>query len=297
MRLLVTGVSGFIGNYVARFLAAADFEVVGCHRRETPLLVNLAQEKGIRLVRADLMDAALLPGPFDGIVHIAATSPGPGITVEQILHDNLFSMLALIEAARTWNSRAFILFSSLSLYGQITKPIVDENCPIVGSDAYGATKHLSELVLAEQAHQMPGLALRLPGVLGPRAHRNWLSIVATKLRNGEIIRAFHLDEPFNNAVHVADICGLLRATLRRGWQDFDAVVLGARGTITVREAIERLARGLDVPARIESIASAKPSFILSSERAIARWGYDPMDIGAMIDRYAAEVLATDMLTR
>jgi hypothetical protein len=59
----------------------------------------------------------------------------------------------------------------------------------------------------------------------------------------------------------------------------------------VRDAITRLANGLGVEARIEEIAAAKPSFTLSSERAISRWGYDPMQIGAMIDRYAAEVRA------
>jgi nucleoside-diphosphate-sugar epimerase len=291
MRVIVTGVSGFVGNYVVQFLAAADFDVVGCYRRETPSLANLVG-KGIRLVRADLADAARLPGPFDGIVHIAATSPDVGISVEQMVNDNVSSMLALIAAARMWKSRAFILFSSLSVHGEITTPVIDETCPVANPDAYGTTKRLNELMLAEQACDMPGLALRLPGVLGPHAHRNWLSGVGAKLCAGETVRAFHLDAPFNNAAHVADISNLIARVLQCGWEGFDAIVLGARGTIRVREAIERLARGLGVSAMIEPIPSNKPSFILSSERAVKRWGYDPMEIGAMIDRYADDMLAT-----
>jgi hypothetical protein len=57
----------------------------------------------------------------------------------------------------------------------------------------------------------------------------------------------------------------------------------------VREAISRLAKGLGVEASIEETAAPKRTFTLSSERAISHWGYDPMEIGAMIDRYAGEV--------
>src|SRR5215831_13069520 len=149
MRVLVTGVSGFIGSYLAEFLAAADFDVVGSHRRETPLLLKLARQKGIRLIQADLTDMARLSGPFDAVVHAAGTSPGAGMPVRQMVHDNVLSMLALTKSAREWNSRAFIFLSSISLHGQITNAIVDEDCPIINPDAYGATKHLSEIVLKE----------------------------------------------------------------------------------------------------------------------------------------------------
>jgi nucleoside-diphosphate-sugar epimerase len=103
------------------------------------------------------------------------------------------------------------------------------------------------------------------------------------------VRAFHLDAPFNNAAHVADIAALVSRVLERPWTGFDAIVVGARGHISVREAITRVAKGLRVEARIVEVAAAKPSFTLSSERAISRWGYDPMEIGAMIDRYAEDV--------
>ena len=128
-----------------------------------------------------------------------------------------------------------------------------------------------------------------PGILGPGARRNWMSTVAGELMSRATIRAFHLDRPFNNAVHVADIATLVGGVLRRGLTGFDAIVLGARGMTTVRAAVERLAEGLGVPAQIEPVAAAKRSFTLSSARAITRYGYDPMEIGALIDRYALDI--------
>jgi nucleoside-diphosphate-sugar epimerase len=289
MRTLVTGTSGFSGSFVARALAQAGFEVVGIYRRDTPFLAPLVGEPHIRLLRADLSEARDLPGPFEAVVHAAATSPAAGVRVEQILRDNVLANLALVAAAKDWRSRAFVLFSSLSVYGEVAASVLDESCPIVNPDAYGATKRLAELLLAEEP-ALPTLALRLPGVLGPGAHRNWVSGVAARLLRQEPIRAYNLDAPFNNAAHVGDIARLVATVLQRGWEGFDAVVLGARGATTVRGAIERLARGLRVPAAIVEEPPSKTAFTLSSRRAIERWGYDPMPIDALLDRYAADVL-------
>jgi UDP-glucose 4-epimerase len=258
------------------------------HRSESTLSGCIVAR--LALVRADLADVNSLPGPFDSVVHIAATSPAPGVSVEQIARDNIAASAALIDAADDWRAGAFVFFSSLSLYGDIAVSAVDENCPVTNPDAYGATKYIAELMLKERADRLPALALRLPGVLGPGASRNWISGVAQKLLGGETIEAFHLDTAFNNAAHVADVSDLVLSTLERSWKGFDAVVLGARGSTTVRGAIERLAQGLGVTARIASAPPRKTSFTLSSERAIKVWGYNPMEIDRLLDRYAADIL-------
>jgi nucleoside-diphosphate-sugar epimerase len=289
MRVLVTGVSGFSGSYVARALAHAGFDVVGTYRRETPFLLGLSgNARHLQLVRTNLLDAQALSGPFEIVVHAAAASPAPGITTANMVRDNVDATLALLDATAGWRCRAFVLFSSLSIYGEITAPVLDEACPIVNPDGYGTTKRVCELLLADRADRLPGLALRLPGVVGPGAHRNWLSGVAAALLTGQPVRAFHLDGQFNNAAHIADIAAMVRTIVQRPWQGFDAVVLGARSTLTVRSAINRLAHGLSTTAHIEPIEAPKAAFILSSHHAIERWGYDPMSIGDMIDRYAFE---------
>jgi nucleoside-diphosphate-sugar epimerase len=289
MRILVTGASGFSGCFVARELARTGHDVLAQHRRDTPFLTRLSGEPSVRTQRGDLADAASLPGRFDAVIHVAATSPAPGIGVAQIVSDNVAGTQALVEAAERWGVKAFVFFSTLSVYGEVSAGVVDERTCIFNPDAYGHSKRLGELLLAERADRLPSLSIRLPGVVGPGAHRNWLSGVAARLRAGETVRAFHLDAPFNNATHIADLAALVLRVIERPWTGCDTIVVGARGMISVREAITRLAKGLGVEARIEEIAAAKPSFTLSSEHAISRWGYDPMPIGAMIDRYAAEI--------
>lgn len=290
MRVLVSGVSGFSGSTVARRLASGGHDVVGTYRRDTDFLTPLHDVARLELVRADLIDAGKLAGPFDTIVHSAATSPGPGVDVATLVRDNIDASFALIEAARRWGAGRFIFFSSLSYFGRIEQDVVDEATPVHGPDAYGASKLVVEQRLAELGGAFSSLALRLPGIVGRGAHRHWLASVASRLRAGEPIRAFHLDRPFNNAAHIDDIAALVLAVLaREPWGGFDAAVLGAAGSLTVRETIERLARALGVSAKIEDIAPTNTSFTLSSAHAIARYGYEPMQIGALIDRYGREI--------
>jgi nucleoside-diphosphate-sugar epimerase len=249
---------------------------------------------GLTLIQGDLADSARVPGPFEAIVHAAGTSPAQGISSSQIVVDNVFGSFSLINAGLKWRTRYFLFFSSVSIYGEVTDEVLDELSAIHNPDPYGATKFLVESRLMEAAGQMSGLAFRLPGIIGPDARRVWLSGVAARLREGSPIKAFHLDRPFNNAVHVDDIASFVAALLRQGWSGFDTLVLGAAGMTTVRGAIERLAAGLGTPAHIEPSAAVKTSFRLSSERAVARYGYKPMDINSMIDRYARDIIATDI---
>lgn len=290
MRVLVTGVSGFSGSTVASRLASSGHNVVGTYRRDTGFLGPLLDVARVELVRTDLSDAGQLAGPFDDIVHIAATSPGPGVDVATLVHDNIDASFALIEAARRWGVSRFIFFSSLSYYGRIEQDVVDEATPVCDPDAYGASKLIVEQRLAELGSAFSSLALRLPGIVGRGAHRHWLASVASRLRANEPVRAFHLDRSFNNAAHIDDIAALVLSVLaREPWGGFDAAVLGAAGSLTVRETIERLARALGVSAKIEEIAPANTSFTLSSAHAIARYGYQPSEIGTLIDRYGREI--------
>ncbi|MDH6260335.1 NAD(P)-dependent oxidoreductase [Bradyrhizobium sp. BR13661] len=290
MRVLVTGVSGFSGSTVARRLASDGHDVVGTYRRDTDFLTSLRDVVRVDPIRADLTDAGKLAGPFDAIVHTAATSPSPGVDVAKLVRDNIDASFALIEAGRRWGVSRFIFFSSLSYYGRIALDVVDEATPVRDPDAYGASKLIAEQRLAELGGTFSTLALRLPGIIGPGAHRNWLSGVASRLRTGETIRAFHLDRPYNNAAHIDDVAALVGGVLaREPWSGFDAAVLGAAGSLTVREIIERLALALGVSAKIEEISPTNNSFTLSSAHAIARYGYQPMEIGALIDRYGREI--------
>jgi UDP-glucose 4-epimerase len=290
MRILVTGASGFAGAYIARYMARRGFDVVATYRRAPGLGAGLEHEPRVAFTQTDLVNpAATLSGPFDGIVHAAATSVWTGIDVDQMVADNVTAMRALLAAAGDWRCRQVVYLSTMSVYGDISVDVVDEATPCVNPDAYGLTKRLAEIMLADRAKDLAGLILRLPAVVGPGARRNWLASSAERLKKGERVRAYNLDAPYNNAVHIDDLSRLAARTLERGWTGCDIAVLGARGQMPVGNVVTLLAAGLGVEPQVEQVPTPKGSFRLSIAHAIDRWGYDPMDIATVIDRYASEV--------
>lgn len=287
LSVLVTGVSGFAGSHLARDLARRGFRVHGLFRRECGMAASLART--VDLVQGNVATLADLPKPIDAIVHAAATSPWTGITADAMVRDNIVGTMNLLDLAERTRCSRFVFCSSMSIYGRIAVAKVDEATPVVEPDVYGATKLIGERLLEERRDRLPGLALRLPGVIGSGARRNWLSDVGARLKRGNVVDVFNPGADFNNAVHVAELGDLIAGALERGWDGFDAVVLGCSGGISVRGAVERLAHGMGVRAEIRVIASAKPPFTLSSNRAVQRWGFRAADIGQVIDRYASEL--------
>jgi hypothetical protein len=87
----------------------------------------------------------------------------------------------------------------------------------------------------------------------------------------------------------AFVANLLFGATRQG---FDAAVLGAAGSITVREVINRLARAVGVLATIKEVPPSIPSFTLSSAHAVACYNYRPPEIGALIEHYGYELCAS-----
>ena len=287
--VLVTGASGFVGSHLVRLLAADGFPVTGIYRTAPGLAADLVGASPARLVQSDVAALADLPDGCTAVIHAAASSAWTGITHDAVVRDNVIATRHLLGLAERAGCQAFIFLSSMSVYGQIDAAVVDERTRIVDPDVYGASKLLGERLLEERQARLPGLALRLPGVVGRGARRNWLASTAERLRRGEPATLFNPDAPFNNALHVADLARLVARALERGWRGFDTLVLGARGQLAVRAVVERLAAGMGVTPRLAVQPAEKPAFRLSSARAMRDWGYDPMEIGALVDRFAREV--------
>ena len=248
---------------------------------------------------------AALP-PCDVLVHTAATSrvaqtdnPDPRGDFERdaferdtFERDNVVATERLLDAAAAAGCRRVVLLSSVSVYGQITASEVDEHTPLIDPDPYGASKRQAEVLLEQRSHAMAGLAVRLPAVVGRGAGRHWLAGVGQRLLGGQPVRVYHPDAPFNNAIHVSALVELVTRALDREWHGgVDRVVVGAGGSITVRGAVERLARGLGVEPIVVPARPVKTPFVLSSRGASDRWGYRPEDIGSVLDRYAHDLRA------
>lgn len=258
MRILITGSSGFSGAVVAARLASAGNHVL------TP-------------------GRGRLPHDFDAVVHVAATSPAPGVTDLDIYRDNVAYMENVLWCAIDRGATHFVFFSSVSVYGDIETPIVDEGTPVRSPGYYGRTKLYGEDLLRVHADAIPSVSLRLPAIVGRGARRNWPARVLASAARGERISAFNRDGAFNNAVDVDELATFVVRLLTHQLSSAQVVTLGASGAVTVAEALDILLKGRS--AQVDFGSSDRTPFTISSERAISL-GYRPSHVADVLLRYA-----------
>ena len=163
--------------------------------------------------------------------------------------------------------KTMLYTSTISIYGDIRVQNVDETYRFTNPSDYGLTKYVAERIFAETPG-LPCVALRLPGILGKGAHRAWLPSLLLSVLNGQRqVRVYGPKSLFNNAAHVTEISEFIWLLLNRQMSGFKAVNIAADNSITIREIIDLMADVLGEKIETKVIPAAKPSFMVSSERA------------------------------
>jgi len=292
MHVLVTGASSFIGRHVVLAMSRAGLRVTATYRSGASIIESLkAAAQDADFVRLDLghePDFVALPRKVDCIVHVAGVSAMPGITVDDILACNVTGARNLLNYARTANVSRLVLASTLSVHGDVEEQTVDETTPVRAPDLYGASKYLAERLFAAEAHWLPCVAVRLPGVLGQGAHRAWIPTLLDRIRQDQDITVYSPNAMFNNAAHVVDICGLILDSLRRQWSGFHGFPVGADGQIAIAELVRILVSATGSRSRITEGTALKKPFMISSRYAKMNFGYAPMDIEEILSKYVSE---------
>jgi len=189
MRILITGVCGFVGSTVALAMREGwpDWEIVGLDNLIRPgseMNRGILKKQGVKVIHADIripsdletiarcdwiLDAAANPSVLAGVDGKTST--------RQLLEHNLFGTVNLLEMARSWNS-GFLMLSTSRVYsiqdlasisveskGQRFNPRakklkiagfggrgVAENFPVAPPlSLYGSSKLASEVLACEYA--------------------------------------------------------------------------------------------------------------------------------------------------
>ena len=180
MRVLVTGVAGFIGSHLAERLLDAGHAVTGvdCFTPYYPRPVkerNLAapQSRGQFAFRELDLSHDPLDGLLDGVDVVFHLAAYPGLAKSWADPDlytrhNLTATRRLLDVAKTAKLHKFVYASTSSVYGKYASG--DESLPLKPSSPYGVTKlageQLARIYLDE--YHVPSVVLRYFSVYGPR---------------------------------------------------------------------------------------------------------------------------------
>lgn len=148
-RVLITGVSGFVGSFLAeRLLADSNYEVLGTYHATVP---QLFRNSSLHLEKVDLennamVDKLIQQAKPEIVVHLAAlTSPGDSFSdPSRTITNNVIGQVNLLEALRKHDLQKtrILIISSADVYG-LVKPKdvpIDEETPFRPGNPYSVSK-------------------------------------------------------------------------------------------------------------------------------------------------------------
>jgi UDP-glucuronate 4-epimerase len=317
MKLLVTGIAGFIGSHVAERLLERGDELVGLDDFDETLYPaalherNLAQVRtrggALDFVRGDFTGEATVEDlfrghRFDAVLHLGALA-GVRPSLLQPLryeHANVRGTLVLLEAMRRHQVLRMVFASSSSVYGARSQVPFREHDPAVHpASPYAATKRAAEL-LCDTAASLHGLciaSLRFFTVYGPRQRPEMaIPTFARCIRDG-VPLPFHgdgssardytfIDDIVDGVVAAIDSTAPHGAT--HGHRIYN---LGGSRTTTLVQLVALLEERLGKPARLDRRPDQPgdvPITYADVSEAAAALGYAPtVSIEEGLDRYCA----------
>ena len=150
MKIAITGITGFLGHYVAKKLFERDVHIQALIRDSSNILHLQDYQKKITFHKGDLTNKENLKQFVHGadvVIHMAYERQGATFyeaanrDIKRFVEANLLGSIELLDASKQAGIKQFIFISSCAVYGRIFANIkLDELHPLLPDSNYGAYK-------------------------------------------------------------------------------------------------------------------------------------------------------------
>ena len=154
MKIAVTGITGFLGYYVAKRLYESGFQMQALVRNTSNILHLRDYQERISYVQGDLTDKETLNkfvAGADIVIHMAyerndaSFHEAANKDIKRFVESNLLGSIELLDTSKQSGIKQFIFISSCAVYGHIFPHIkLDELHPLMPDSNYGAYKASAE---------------------------------------------------------------------------------------------------------------------------------------------------------
>jgi len=268
MKVLVTGVAGFIGMHCAKQLLERGDEVVGIDNLSPYYSVELKKDrlkqlpsKGFRFEQLDISNNEALAAVFDqqqpeAVLHLAAQA-GVRYSLENpaaYVQTNLVGFANVLECCRRHPPRHLVFASSSSVYGSNPKlPWSESDNVDHPVSLYAATKKSNELMAHVYSHLygLPATGLRYFTVYGPWGRPDMsVLLFSHAIMAGKPIQVFNHGDMQRDFTYIDDIVeGTLRVLDRPA--RYAIYNIGNHQPVALLDYIAALERTLGKKAQLE----------------------------------------------
>ncbi len=147
MKILITGISGFIGTHLTKILLSSKHEIIGLDKKKLPTSNDMNNKK-IAFFQGDIIDKKILleamstdknQTKIDLIIHLAAEHQDFGITKDIFLKVNRDGTKNILECAKEKNIKRIIYYSSVAVYGYKNEATTESSSTDT-TESYGISK-------------------------------------------------------------------------------------------------------------------------------------------------------------
>ena len=294
-RVLLTGITGFIGSHLAERLIADGHEVHGIAFEPPPHPNLTAIASQVRIHRADLADpdalrAAVAAARPDALVHLAGQAipslaqrdAGATVAVNVVGTANILAALDQLEGTR------LVFASSADVYGVPDHAPVGEDTPLRPTNVYAASKAAAEALVREFGDRggHPTVILRPANTNGPRQHPGLAaSGFARQIAEAEagqaplVIRHGRLDSQ-RDFVDVRDVAAAYAAAITLAPERTETYNVGSGEAVSIERILVTLVRlsraSLKTELDPERVRPGDATVLaLDASRLRARTGWTP----------------------
>lgn len=303
-RIFVTGGAGYIGSHVVKALGEAGHEVLSYDNLSTG---NRWAVLCGDLVEGDLADRDLLRSTLrdfapDAVMHFAAYIEVAESVRRPLKYfrNNTANALNLLEAVREQGVGKYIFSSTAAVYGSPSVVPVREDSPLEPINPYGASKMMSERLLADLAFSSEDfryVALRYFNVAGAdaqgrigQAYRNPTHLItrALKTAKGDFdrLQVFGTDYETEDGtcirdyIHVDDLAAAHLAALEHLLAGGESEIFncGYGHGYSVREVVAAAKRITGIDFRVENAPRREgdpPSLVADNARILEKTSWRP----------------------
>ena len=220
-KILITGVSGFIGYHLAKRLLD-NYSIIGIDNLNNYYDISLKKDrlkllehKNFKFIKGNISNKSFLEkifknNKFDMVINLAAQAgvryslENPDIYIES----NIIGFYNILECCRKYNIKKLIYASSSSVYGETKKQSKEQNKTDKQVSLYAATKKTDEILATTygKLYNINCTGLRFFTVYGPWGRPDMAYFNFTKkIINKEPINLYNYGKCLRDFTYIDDI--------------------------------------------------------------------------------------------
>jgi nucleoside-diphosphate-sugar epimerase len=267
---LISGVSGFLGVKLAKFLLLHNHRVIGLARQKNnSILLDLKSNPNFVYFDGGIKEnnlKRLNPFDIDGVYHLASQIPNDdNISYSRFYESNVNTTLLLIRYFQNRSISFFVYTSTNSVFGDPIEGVIDEKSIPTPLNYYALTKYIGEKIINIERHKLKAkhIVIRLCSLFGLHDTYGFINTITSAIGRNQSLELFSQGDVYKTFLNADDAVKLLGNIIDK-YTDLESFEI-------FQIAGEKSLRAIDIAQFVKKQLKSSSSILLSDKKSRYDW--------------------------